>query len=70
MFKKNDKFVFKAGVSAWHTRILNVNAVNNKGDKVRTYRAIDGRIWIPTELIRPATKEEVKAGKRSDYVAI
>ena len=32
--------------------------------KVRTYRQIDGRVWIPTELLRPANKNEITAGWR------
>lgn len=62
--KKGTKFVFRNGDSVLHKKILNANAVSNDKTKVRTYRQIDGRVWIPAELLRAAKNNEITAGWR------
>ena len=66
MFKVGSWFVFKTGDSYWGRKPLQVKAITNKKDKVRTFRAIGGLMWIETRLIRPATDEEVRLNERID----
>ena len=61
---KGTKFVFRNGDSVWHKKVLTANAVSKEKTKVRTYRQIDGRVWIPAELLRTANKNEITAGWR------
>ena len=53
MYKVGDLFVLKEG-----GQTLKIKAITNDRSKVRTFRAINGMMWIPTSLIREATIEE------------
>lgn len=65
-FKVGQDFVFKVGNSIWHKRVLRVKAVTKDQSRIRTYRQIDGRMWIPTDILRHATPKEKKTGYRDD----
>lgn len=62
--KKGTKFVFKCGSEWIHSKVMTVKAVTKDGKAIRTYRAIDGRVWIPVSSIREATKEEIKLNSK------
>lgn len=65
MIKKGSFVILKRGGTVWSDRVLKVNCITKNGLKFRTYRPIDGRIWIPVDLVRLADKDEIKLGVRT-----
>lgn len=68
MIKKGSWFVFKRGDGFWHRKPMQVKAITREKDRVRTFRAIDGQMWIDIDKIRLATKEEIALNERQDLV--
>lgn len=68
MFKLGNWFVFKSG-SGIKAVPMQVKVITKDGKRIRTYRAIDGEMWIDVNKLRLATKQEIKLQKRIDEEA-
>ena len=64
MFKVGDDVVFIRGESPYDKRVWKVKQVTKLKDRILLSRPVGGRMWQPVELMRKATKAEVKLQQR------
>lgn len=64
MFKVGDDVVFIQGESHYDKRVWKVKRLTKLKDQILLSRPVGGRMWQPVELLRKATKTEVKLQQR------
>lgn len=64
MFKVGDDVVFIRGESHYDKRVWEVKRLTKLKDQILLSRHVGGRMWQSVELMRKATKAEVKLQQR------